>query len=277
MQDVAAVAAGSGVSLDELNAWLQSKTAQLDPADHKKLLPHIGLKESDLPQISVDDFRRLGYLPETLNNFMALLGWSTGDDRERLSMDDLVREFSLERVGRANAKFDYKKLTSFNTEALGDASEERLLQGLRDYVAQNPSSRLAGQSDEELVALLKMCEGFHVFAEVNEKTGLFFEAPTEYEAKAVEKHMMKGEPTGLEHLRALRETLAGVDDWSIEPLEAATKALCEQQNVGLGKVAQPARIALAGGPVSPPIFDTLAFLGKDESIARIDRCLASLG
>ena len=90
---------------------------------------------------------RPGYFPETLNNFLALLGWSTGDDRERLSMQELVELFTLDRVGRANAKFDYKKLQAFNTEAADAASPARLLAGMKDYLSVNPDSPLNAASE----------------------------------------------------------------------------------------------------------------------------------
>ena len=272
----AALAADSGIALDELKAWLTSDTMQLDPTDHDKLMPHVGLLPTDLPQISVHDFRKTGYFPETLNNFLALLGWSTGDDRERLSMDELVKEFTLDRVGRANAKFDYKKLQAFNTEAAEAASPERLLKGMRDYLSANPDSPLTAASDADLATILKMSAGFHVFAEVDAKARFFYadDAAIEYDPKAVDKFLKKGDPSGFANLRHLRETLAGVDDWTPEALETATKALCDDLGVGLGKVAQPARVAVSGTSVSPPIFDTLAFLGKDETLTRFDRCLA---
>ena len=270
------MAYNSGIDADRLRAWLDSDTAQLDPAEHDALMPDLGLLPTDLPQISVHDFRKTGYLPETLNNFLALLGWNPGDDRERLSMNELVELFSLDRVGKANAKFDYKKLSAFNTEACEAASPERLMAAMKDYLSQNPDSPLNGASDDQLAALLKMSAGFHVLAEVDAKNRFFFAADDEinYDDKAVDKVLRKGDPSGFEHLRALRETLAGVDDWSVVALENATKQLCEQRNAGLGKLAQPARVAVSGTSVSPPIFDTLAFLGREKTLARFDRCLA---
>ena len=274
----AELAGKSGLDTATLDAWLADKQAQLDPADHMRLLAHVNLKESDLPQISVDDFRRVGYLPEVLNNFLALLGWSTGDDRERLTMDELVKEFTLDRVGRANAKFDYKKLTAFNTEACEAASPDRLLSAMRDYLKHNPDSPLNVASEEELSKLLSMSKGFHVLAEVDEKSRFFYEADDaiEYDEKAADKFLRKGDPSGIEHLKALRDRLSDLDDWSVESLETATKALCDARGVGLGKVAQPARVAVAGGPVSPPIFDTLAFLGRDRTLRRFERCLSAV-
>ncbi len=274
---VAALAAMSGVDKSLLARWLEDKNAQLDPSEHDALIPHINLFPTDLPAISVHDFRKAGYLPEVLNNFLALLGWSSGTDRERYSMQELVQEFTLERVGRANAKFDYKKLQAFNTETCDAAPPDRLLDGLKDYLACNPSSPLAGQDDATLSRQLEMNAGFHVFAEVDEKSRFFFlpDEAIEYDPKAIEKVLIKGQPSGLENLRALRDRLASLPDWTVQSLETATKALCEELGQGLGKVAQPARVAVSGGTVSPPIFDTLAFLGRERSLRRIDRCLAS--
>ena len=273
------MAYNSGIDADRLRAWLDSDTTQLDPSEHDALMPDLGLLPKDLPQVSVDDFRRVGYLPEVLNNFLALLGWSTGDDRERLTMDELVKEFTLDRVGRANAKFDYKKLTAFNTEACESATPDRLLSAMRDYLKHNPNSPLNAASDDDLKRLLLMSKGFHVLAEVDEKSRFFYETDDaiEYDDKAADKFLRKGDPSGTENLKALRDALADLDDWSVESLETATKALCDARGVGLGKVAQPARVAVAGGPVSPPIFDTLAFLGRDRTLRRFERCLSVVG
>jgi len=279
VKDLVELSNSSGVGVIALDKWVGDKNAQLDPADHDKLLPHIGLKPTDLPEISVQDFRATGYLPEVLNNFLALLGWSTGDDRERLSMDELVSEFSLGRIGRANAKFDYKKLTAFNTEACENASPDRLLAAMKDFLAQNPESPLTQADDIQLADLLRMNAGFHVLAEVDEKSRFFFTPVTKitYDEKAVKKVLRKGEPSGLEHLMALRDVLAELETWTVESIESAVRELCEQRGAGLGKVAQPARVAVSGGTVSPPIFDTLAYLRKDETLARIDHCVATVG
>ena len=279
-KDLVDLSNSAGVGVLALEKWLDDKGVQLDPSDHNKLLPHVGLNEADLPQISVDDFRRVGYLPETLCNYLALLGWSPGDDRERMTMEEIVAAFTLERVGRANAKFDYKKLQAFNTEAAEAASPERLLSGMKDYLRANPGSPLSAATDEQLSQLLAMNKGFHVFADVDIKSRFFFandDAITYDDTKANDKFLKKGDPSGLANLAALKERLASLDDWSVASLEEATKALCDERGVGLGKVAQPARIAVAGGPVSPPIFDTLAFLGKQRTLARFDRCLSEVG
>ena len=272
---MADLSTASGVGVLTLEKWVADKNAQLDPADHDKLLPHVGLKPTDLPEISVQDFRQTGYLPETLNNFLALLGWSPGNDREAMTMDEMVEVFSLERIGRANAKFDYKKLQHFNTEAAEKASADRLLAAMKDYLSQNPDSPLNGATDDQLAELLKMNAGFHILAEVDQKSRFFFEPADAivFDEKAVDKVLRKGEPSGLENLKHVREVLAGVSDWTTSSIEDAIRAFGTAKELGLGKVAQPVRVAVSGTTVSPPIFETLAFLGKDETLARIDRCL----
>ena len=90
---------------------------------------------------------------------------------------------------------------------------------------------------------------------------------------AVEKVLLKNEKQGLNALMGVREVLAEVADWETADLEAAVKAYCEKSGVGLGKVAQPIRVAVSGGPVSPPIFESLEFLGREKTLARIDRCV----
>ena len=120
-----------------------------------------------------------------------------------------------------------------------------------------------------------MTAGFHTLAEVDEKSRLFYVKTDDivYDEKAVDKFLRKGETPGLEHLRRLRDLLDGLGDWSVGSLETAIKGYAEEHGAGLGKVAQPLRVAVSGTSVSPPIFDTLAFLGKTETLARIDRCL----
>ena len=121
------LAGESGLPEQRLAEWLNDSRKQLDLSEQPMVMRVVGLKESDLPEIMVHDFRKSGYLPEALNNFLALLGWSPGGDRERMSMEELVGLFSLEGVGKANAKFNREKLLAFNTEAVAAAPVERLV------------------------------------------------------------------------------------------------------------------------------------------------------
>ena len=273
------IATAAGLDAARVAAWLKDSKSQLDPTEHEKLMPVVGLKPGDLPEILVHDFRKNGYLPEALLNFLALLGWSPGENKELMSMDEMVRLFSLDRISNANAKFDRAKLLAFNTQTVEAATPQRLRQALRDYLSVNPESPLNGATDDQLFALLAMKKGFRTLREVDESCRFFFVPDDQiaYDAKAVEKVLKKDNGAGLNTLRALRELLVAAPDWQAVPLESAIKQYGEAEGLGLGQVAQPIRVALSGTTVSPPIFQSLEFLGRDRALNRIDRCLKSVG
>jgi glutamyl-tRNA synthetase len=269
------LAAQAGLDRTRVSEWLANSKSQLDPSDHDKLMPVIGLKASDLPEILVHDFRRNGYLPEALLNFLALLGWSPGENRELMSMDEMVRLFSIDRISNAPAKFDRAKLLAFNTQTVETATSARLLAAFRDYLSVNADSPLNQASDEQLAQLLHMKKGFRTLREVDDLCRFFFVADDQiaFDAKAVEKVLKKDGAAGLATLKEVRALLTGAAEWRAEPLEGVIKQYCEAKGLGLGNVAQPIRVAISGTTVSPPIFHSLEFLGKERSLARIDRCL----
>ena len=120
----------------------------------------IGLKESDLPEILVHDFRKNGYLPEALLNFLSLLGWSPGGDREVMTMDEMVKLFELKDINKGNAKFDREKLLSFNTSTASPLQRRRwLVAAWQRYVSVNPDSPLNQASDAAAAQLLEMKKG----------------------------------------------------------------------------------------------------------------------
>lgn len=258
--------------------WLADDQRQLDLSEQQKLMPVVGLQEADLPEILVHDFRRNGYLPEVLLNFLALLGWSPGGDRERMSIDEMVSLFSVGDIGRSNAKFARDKLLAFNTEACAAALPDRLIAAMRDYLSVNPGSPLGAASDAELARLLQMKKGFRTLREVDSMTRFFFLPDDQivFDKDAVEKVLLKNDRQGLTALRELAPILAAIPDWSHASIESAVKQYCDEKKLGLGKVAQPIRVAIAGTTVSPPIFESLEFLGKFHTLARIDRCIAFL-
>ena len=266
----------SGLPEERAAAWIADGRRQLDLSEQSRVMHVVGLRESDLPEIMVHDFRKNGYLPEALNNFLALLGWSPGGDRERMRMDELVQLFTLEGVGKANARFNREKLLAFNTEASAAAPTERLVQAFRDYLSVNPDSPLNRATDEHLEKLLHMKKGFRILREVDELSRFLF-VPDEaisYDPDAVEKVLKKQNGQGIAALKDLRPILANLREWTAPALDSAVKQYAEQKQLGLGKVAQPLRVAVSGTAVSPPIFESLELLGKQHAVARIDRCLA---
>lgn len=262
----------SGVDLQD---WISNKGRQLDLIRQIAVLVATGLKPSDLPEILVHDFRKNGYLPEALLNFLALLGWSPGGDREHMSMEEMIQLFSIEGIGKSNAKFDRTKLLAFNTKAAETATPPCLLAAFKDYLSVNPDSPLNGADDAALSRVLQMKKGFRLLREVDEASRFLFvsDDQIDYQPDAIDKVLKKGDAQGLSVLRELRPVLDGTTDWTPAGLEAAVNGYCQRKGLGLGKVAQPLRVAVSGGTVSPPIFESLELLGRERTVRRIERCL----
>lgn len=240
------------------------------------------------PEIEVHDFRAAGYLPEAVVNFIALLGWNPGDDREFFTLDELVDTFSVDRIGKTNARFDRDKLLSFNTEWAARSKAPRLLEAFKDFAKQasareadtalaNPTAlaALSRATDDTLGRVLEACRGFRTFPDVVSKAGFIFtsDESIEYDPKAVKKVLAKNDDAGYAMLELLLPKLEAHGDWSAESLEEFVKAICAGQNTKMGNVAQPIRVAVSGTTISPGIGDTLSLLGKDHTLARIQRCL----
>ncbi|MGA2500724.1 MAG: glutamate--tRNA ligase [Tepidisphaeraceae bacterium] len=275
----AELAAAAGLDVARFEEWLKDDGKQLDPSEHALLMPIIGVKEADLPEILVNDFRRNGYTPEVLLNFLSLLGWNPGGDRERMTVEELVQLFSIDGIGKGNARFDRTKLMAFSTQIADTTPLPRLVAAMRDYLRANPESPVNAATDGQLATLLQMKKGFRTLREVDEPSRFFF-LPDEaivYEPAAVEKVLKKNNAAGLAALRDARDVLAAVTNWKHDVIETAVKQFCDARALGLGNVAQPIRVALSGGSISPPIFHSLEFLGRDRTMTRIARCLAAVG
>jgi glutamyl-tRNA synthetase len=260
---------------ETVETWLGDEGRQLDPGQQQKVMHVVGLREADLPEVLVHDFRKNGYLPEVLLNFLALLGWSPGGDKERMTIGEMTALFDVSGIGKANAKFDRIKLVSFNTQAAEGAAPDRLIPALRDYLSVNPESPLNRADDADLAKLLQMRKGFRLLRDVDEATRFFYVSSDQiaYDEAAVEKVLKKNNGEGRAALRDLRDILNSTTDWTAAGLEAAVKQYCDAKGLGLGKVAQPLRVAISGTTVSPPIFESLEFLGKERTMVRVERCL----
>ncbi len=256
-------------------AWRRGDTQLPGPA-LEKLARALAVH---LPEIDIHDFRKSGYLPEVLVNFIALLGWSPGGgERERFTLAELCREFSVERIGKTNARFDREKLLAFSTAALEAASAERKLEGLRDWLSVNERGPLSGLDDALLARLIELCRGFRTFADVEYKCGALF-VPDEalrYDPKAVKDVLLKGDGAGAKVLQELKPLLAGLADWTAPHLDEVLRRYAEERGLGLGKVAQPLRVAVAGTTISPQIGETLVLVGRERTLARIERALGAL-
>lgn len=229
------------------------------------------------PEIDVHDFRASGYLPDAVINFIALLGWSPGDDREIFDRRDLVEAFSIERVGKTNARFDREKLLSFNTLWAARLEPSRLLQAFQNFLkcCETAPPAMRHAPPQQLDQVLRVCSGFRTFADVVAKAGFAFVDDDDicFDPQAAAKTLHKNDGAGLAMLARLRDLLAAQQPWTATSLDSLLHDVCAQAGVGMGQVAQPLRVALTGSTVSPAIGETLALLGRDRSLRRLDRCL----
>jgi glutamyl-tRNA synthetase len=271
------LALSSSLPASRLKEWIDDDGKQLSNGEQSQLLSHVGLKKIDLPEIQVHDFRENGYLPEVLLNFLALLGWNPGGDKEQMSIDEIVQLFEIKDIGKSNAKFNREKLLAFNTDAGAKASPQRMVAAMRDYLAVNPDSPLNKATDEQLAALIKMKAGLRVLRDCDESSRFLFMSDDQivYDPQAVEKVLKK--QNGFAVLADLQPRLEAISDFKAEPIEKMIEAYCAEKQLALGKVAQPIRVAISGGTISPPIFQSLEFLGKNATLTRIARCLSLIG
>jgi glutamyl-tRNA synthetase len=211
--------------------------------------------------LGVDAYRdELGFLPEAVGNYLLRLGWGHGDD-EIISREQAIEWFELDHVGKSPSRFDFKKLENLNGHYIREADDQRLT----DLVL--PRLSLA-ESQKALLAraMPELKARAHTLVELAQGAGfLFARRPLEPDAAA--SALLVPEARTL--LSSAHTRLAGLAEWDAASVEAAIREVAEAEGIKLGKLAQPLRAALTGRTTSPGIFDVLALLGKDESLARI--------
>ena len=232
-------------------------------------------------------YREDGYLPEAVVNMLAFLGWNPGTEQEIFSLEELIDAFGLERVNKAGAKFDPDKTKWFQHQYLQKiddavlASEfERYLNRLSVERQGNTLSQPQGntlsqppiETIRKIVSLLKERATF--VSDLWEQGSFFFEAPATYDAKAAEK-AFKAETAVL--LKKVVSILSATEDFSAENLSEQVKGWITSENIGFGKVMMPLRLALVGEMKGPEVFDILSILGKEESVARIEKAIDYMG
>jgi len=262
----------AGITIDEVNSFMAGKTTP-DMPSIGAMAEYLGVA---LPEINVVDFFKSGYLPETMVNFLALLGWNPGDNREIMSLKELMDSFDINRLTKSNSLFDRRKLVAFNTEHMRMLPADKLLQHFKAYLKEN-KSLLVSADDESLTRILKLSEGARTLADVERKSRFLLIADDElqYDGKAVKKVLLKGD--ALIFLGIIRDKLATMEPLTEDNIEKMLRSLAEEKQLGLGKIAQPLRVALCGTTVSLPIFDSVQMLGKEKTLTRIDIALEKFG
>ncbi|MEX0776759.1 MAG: glutamate--tRNA ligase family protein [Phycisphaeraceae bacterium] len=264
----------------DIKAFLQKKS---DSSDVAQLIADAQVLAIPLPEIDVHDFRMSGYLPNVILNYIALLGWSPPDKDvggERFSKDFMAQHFALEGIGKSNAKFDRNKLLAFNAEALQGMPPEQFSALLRDHLdARHPGSFDSIYTDASKMELFARAyqPRTRILSDPPTMGRFFVEAPNGYDEKAVNKVLRKNDNAGFAVLRELLPLLEQLAPWDAVTIHRFIEEEATRSGRGMGDIAQPLRVAVSGGTISPPINDTLAILGRDETVARIRHCLAHHG
>jgi glutamyl-tRNA synthetase len=225
---------------------------------------------------SVQELRDLGYLPAAVRNYLALLGWGTEDDTTILTTDELVERFSIERVGKSAAVFDERKLRWLNGRFMRslplDEYEHRVLDHLRRYTPEDADAFEGAAPDRRRAACEIVRDKAQTLGEVWPLIRFLFTEPAQ-DPKAWRK-VMTGDaaPALADALHALR----GVDGFDVGTVEAALETAVERSGRKPKDVYQPIRVAITGTTVSPGIFDSLAALGREASLQRIEAALSQL-
>ena len=216
--------------------------------------------------LGVDAYRDMGFLPQALANYLLRLGWSHGDD-EIISREDAVKWFNLEAVGRGAARFDFAKLTSVNGHYLRHSDDNALLAAIAPKLTEAAARPLADADRQRLErAMPSLKERAKTILDLAESAA-FYVMPRPLTLDPAATRLM--DDKGQKSLSDLSLILAAVQDWRQDILEGVVRSYADANGLKLGQIAQPLRAALTGRAVSPPLFEVLEILGREESLGRI--------
>ena len=216
-------------------------------------------------------YRETGYFADAFVNMLALLGWNPGTEQEIFSMEELIDTFSLERVGKSGSKFDPAKAIWFNHQYLLKKNNREVAQ-LFDILLKDKACHQPIEKVEKVVSLVK--DRVNFVHEIWDQAHFFFIPPSSYDEKTVEKKWKEDTP---DILKNLVEALQKLDDFSVASLDKALHDFMESTGVGAGKLMIALRLSLVGAGMGPDLKEIMAYLGKDEVIARIENAVNKLG
>jgi glutamyl-tRNA synthetase len=217
--------------------------------------------------VSVLEFRDQGYLPEAVINYLVRLGWSYGD-QEVFTVDELVEYFDIHQVNRAASTFNPEKMLWLNQHHLKSGPPEHVASHLRHFLGRLDIDPTHGPDPVDVV--LAQRERAKTLVEMAERSVFFYKDFADYDAKAAAKHL---KPQIAPALAGLRERLNSLVEWKAEGIHQAVEEIAEARELNFGKLAQPVRVAVSGGTVSPPIDITLQLLGRERTLVRLDGAL----
>ena len=217
--------------------------------------------------VSVLQYRKEGFLPEAMRNYLVRLGWSSGD-QEIFSLDEMISGFDIQDVNRAASAFDIDKLKWLNQHYIKTSDSTQLVSLLSDRLKDRGIDASSGPPVDDVVSALR--ERAQTLDEMADKSEYFFSEFEDYDTKAAQKHLR---PVARDMLADVRSRLSVVEPWSAELIHAQVMATVEEYDAKLGKLAQPLRVAVSGTAATPPIDETLLLVGKARTVDRIDRAL----
>ncbi len=225
--------------------------------------------------VIVDFYEEVGYLADAIINYLVLLGWSLDDKTEFLSREQMIANFSLERVTKAPASFDPKKLWAFEDHYMQALPTKQKVAAMLKYLQRAGLVPTPAPCDvgPKLTRIVEAAgDRLKVFGDIIAYADFFFQDELTYDEKAFEKNLAK--PGAPELLASFREALAAVEPFDVAHLEAALAAFVQREQIKTGDIIHSVRVAVTGKSVGPGLYDCLEILGKPTSLARIDRALA---
>ena len=215
--------------------------------------------------LSILEYQKAGFLPEAITNYLSRLGWSWGD-KEIFGVEELLGAFKLSDINKGSSRFDIEKLSWVNHQHMMNSDLGRLVGSVKPYL-----KTVSSTSESHLKRILELQrERSKNLVELAESIEYFFNAPTKYQAKHSRKFLTEMTKPILKELKGELELLS---DWKTTLLEGVIEKVCQDRNLGMGKVAQPLRVALTGSTSSPGIAETLFLIGRDEVLERLDSAL----
>jgi glutamyl/glutaminyl-tRNA synthetase len=215
--------------------------------------------------VSINDYRKMGYLPQALVNYLSLLGWSPGDNKEFMSVEEIVKKFSLKRINKTGAEFNQDKLRWINGEHIRKLTPDEFAKIGMEFIKP--------ECDEEWFR--RFAELYHprvkTLVEFKEEFGIFTSDDVQYNEEAVEKFLKKDKVSDI--LSMTKKRLEKIDSFTQENIETAARALIEELKIESADLIHPLRVAVTGKAVSAGVFEVLALLGKDKVIKRLERVI----
>jgi glutamyl-tRNA synthetase len=216
-------------------------------------------------------FRELGFLPEAFVNLLAMLGWNDGTEQEIFSLDELVSKFSIDRVSKAGAKFDFEKAKWYNAEWIKKSEAESLKFKVEAILAEKG---ITVTDDKYLLTVIDLIKDrVTLLPDFYQQSVYFFEAPAEYDLAAVKPKWTEAKTDFFNQFAA---KVNAMTNYNAPDLETLFKAFMEEQGFKMGDVMLPFRIMLVGGKFGPHVFDIAALVGKEETMSRIEEALGRL-